>query len=242
MGLWSFGIAGGDDMQPLIITAHLMTGFASSDPWSPAIDGILAYQFMREKLGAEEFALNQHRNDKLQPVDGLPLAVEQWQSWWWYQCSSPIYRAHADVTRYLHRRFDAGAAERYWGNQGKSGKVLVAGGPYKNVRMPIIQHVTPAVHWSAVGDKAEVERLLSKVTHIGGRCGAGYGRIREWSVTDGGEQVKVLACGHRPLPVDHEKASVLCGPIIPWGVRPPVRHDGNITLCAMPEHRESINE
>lgn len=227
-------------MQPLIITAHLMTGFASSDPWSPAIDGILAYQFMREKLGAEEFALHAHRDDQQEPVEGLPLAVERWGDWWWYQCSTPIYRSHAEVTRHLHRRFDAGSAERYWNNQGKSGKVMTGAGPYKNARLSLLQHVTPAVRWAVVGDKPEIERLLALVTHIGARCGSGYGRVRNWEVEEAETLAEDLARQHRPLPETHPDALALEGPRMVWGLRPPGRHPLNITDCAMPPHREAI--
>lgn len=228
-------------MQPLIVTAELMTGFASSDPWSPSIDGILAYRVMMERLGPEAFALGQHRSDRLEPVEGLPLALEHWEDWWWYQCSAPIYRAHAEVVRHLHRRFDAHQAERWWGNQGKSGKVLTAAGPYKNARLPLMQHVTPAVSWVVVGDQAEIERLLGHVTHIGARVGAGFGRVRRWRVEEGGILGEDLARGHRPLPENHPDAPALEGPRMMWGLRPPVRHQGNITQCAMPDHREAIH-
>jgi CRISPR type IV-associated protein Csf3 len=227
-------------MQPLIVTAELMTGFASSDPWSPSIDGILAYRVMMERLGPEAFALSAHRSDQQEPVEGLPLAVEQWDGWRWYQCSSPIYRAHAQVTRHLHRRFDAAQAERWWGNPGKSGKVLVAAGPYKNARLPLMQHVTPAVQWAVVGERDEIERLLAQVTHIGARVGAGYGRVRRWRVEAAGVVAVELASTHRPLPEGHPDASALEGPRMVWGIRPPGRHPDNLVDCAMPDHREAL--
>src|SRR5690606_581961 len=51
------GSAGGGLMQPLVVTAYLANAFASPDPWSPALEGILAYWWLRETLGEEEFAL-----------------------------------------------------------------------------------------------------------------------------------------------------------------------------------------
>lgn len=225
-------------MQPLVITAHLMSGFASSDPWSPAIDGVLAYRHMMDMLGPDEFAINCARRDLQQPVTGLPLAVETWGDWWWYQCSAPIYKTHAVHIHHLHRRFDAAQAEQWWGSGTKSGKVLVAAGPYKNARKPLMQHITPMVQWAAVGERTEIERLPSRVTHVGARVGSGFGRVRRWDVTDCDNPD--LARWHRPLPTDHEMAAQLDGPRMYWGVRPPGRHPENITECAMPMHSESL--
>jgi CRISPR type IV-associated protein Csf3 len=221
-------------MQALKITAELMTGFASSDPWSPAIDGILAYQFMREKLGDEEFAIRSHRMDLQEPVTGLPLGVEQHGDQWWYQCSFPEYTSVAEITRHTHRRFDARQAEKYWGTPGKSGKVLVAAGPYKNARLKLRQHVTPAVTWYCIGDQAEIERLLARVTHVGARVGAGYGRVRKWTVEPA--ECETLARFRRGLPVEFAQAHQLEGQEMIHGIRPPVRHPDNKTLCVMVAH------
>src|SRR5690606_41719173 len=43
--------------EPLTVTAHLATAYSSVDSWSPSLDGILAYWWLREQLGDEEFAL-----------------------------------------------------------------------------------------------------------------------------------------------------------------------------------------
>lgn len=218
-------------MRPLKITARLSAGFISSDPWSPSIDGILAYQFMREKLGPEEFAISQHRSDMMQVVEGLPLAVERYGDWWWYQCSSPIYRSQLEMSRYLHRRFDAKQAERYWTDEGKSGKVLTAAGPYKNARLNYTQHITPKVEWHVVGDEAEIRRLLMRVTHIGGRVGSGFGKVRDWEIGDGDESLARL---RRPLPKSFAQEHGIVGQEMIWGLRPPGRHPDNRTECVMP--------
>lgn len=228
-------------MQPLIVTAELRNGFVSSDPWSPALDGILAYQAMREKLGDEEFAIRNHRSDLQEPITGVPLAEESDGTLSWYQCSSPVYQVALEHKRFFHRRFDAKPAEKYWEPPGKSGKVLVAAGPYKNARLPATHHITPRVQWACIGDPAEIRRLLAKTTAIGGRLGAGMGRVREWHVEPAGEEAETLARTHRPLPVGHTAAESLTGPVMPWGIRPPGRNPANITECAMPSHREALD-
>lgn len=224
-------------MQPLEITAELMSGFASSDPWSPAIDGIIGYQFMREQLGDEEFSITCHRLDLQRPIHGLPFGVEAYGDHWWYQCSFPHYRSVAEVTRYTHRRFDAKHAEKYWGTPGKSGKVLVAAGPYKNARMKVHQHITPRLTWYCIGDKSEIERLLARVTHVGAKIGAGFGRVRRWTVSPADCEEKARFC--RSLPVEFAAKRGIEGQEMLWGIRPPVRHPDNRTQCIMPE-KETI--
>lgn len=218
-------------MQALKITAELMTGFASSSPFSPAIDGIIAYQYMREKLGDDEFAMRQHRTDLMEPVEDLPLAKENFGGQWWYQCSFPVFETMAQVVRHTHRRFDNRQAEKYWNNGDKSGKVLVAAGPYKNARLKLTQHITPRVTWYCIGDLEEVKRLVSKTTHIGARVGAGYGRVREWLVSECDDYDK--ARFHRSLPVDFAQKHGLTGVEMYEGIRPPARHPDNQTLCVM---------
>lgn len=217
----------------LKITAHLGNGFISADPWSPAIDGIIGYQYMRKKLGEEQFAMNQHRTDQMEPVDDLPLEKESFDGQWWYCCSSPIYEVACDRQVHLHRRFDAQRAEKYWTapKSGKSGKVLVAAGPYKNTRMPYTHRITRAVDWHVLGDKAAISPLLLSVTHIGSRTGSGFGRVIRWEITADGDEEK--AKSFRPLPVGYRPSRANDFVMI-HGLRPPVRHPLNRVQCVMP--------
>lgn len=221
-------------MESLKITAQLYSGFASSDEWSPALDGILAYRHMQEVLGSEEFGLAASDPQRLAPVEGLPLEVVVWREWWWYSCSLPIYSQAAEVTRHLHRRFDAQHAERHVDLGGKSGRVMVAAGPYKNRRLGIRHHVTDRVEWYAVGDRAEIERLLRGCGHIGMKYAAGFGRVRSWHVEPIGDDPEDRAYRHRPLPVEYADEIEVVGPKMIWGLRPPVRLAENQTLCVMP--------
>lgn len=220
-------------MTPIAITAHLYSGFVASDPWSPAIDGILAYWYMREQLGAEQFSINQGHDYQMEPVEGLPLKRVEHGDWWWYAASSPIYTAQAEVRRYLHRRFDQARAERYLPDGAR--KIQTQAGAYKNARMSAQHCVTDRVSWHVIGERAEIERLLSRCAHIGGRVGAGFGRVRGWDVTEDGDAE--LARAHRPLPVDYALAHGIEGDVMDWGLRPPGRLRCNTTLCVMPRQK-----
>lgn len=216
-------------MQPIKITAHLYNGFTSSDPWSPSIDGILAYWVMRERLGDDFHSPTNPM--EMQPVEGLPLQRIEHGDWWWYAASSPIYRTHASARKYAHRRFDD-AHEAQLDLRGKSGKVLTAAGPYKNARIPLLLRVTDRVEWHVIGDQAEIERLLRKCGNIGAKFGSGYGRVKRWEYSPGDGTIS-LHC--RPLPVEYAESLGIVGEEMRWGLRPPARLPINTTMCVMPE-------
>jgi CRISPR type IV-associated protein Csf3 len=219
-------------MQSLKITAELFNGFASSDPWSPSIDGILAWAHLRQKFGDVEFAAQSVDSSQMQPVDELPLAKTEWNGLWWYQCSSPIYETQAEFFKYFHRRFDAFNAERYMGP--KKGCTDVSAGPYKNARLTTRQIVTREVAWHAIGDRERIEALLAGVPSIGHKTGSGSGRVRRWRVELGdlAGGTRALLC--RPLPVEYAREISIEGMIMDWGIRPPGRIRINQQLCIMP--------
>ena len=64
----SAAAAGG--FVPLTVTAHTPAGFASMDQWTPTIDGILSFAFVREIMGPDFGS-----NIDVLPCEGLPLAV-----------------------------------------------------------------------------------------------------------------------------------------------------------------------
>ena len=102
-------------MTPLIITAHLRSGFSASFDFGLAIDSIIAYQSQLEKLGVDKFVITQ-QSGQLVPVDDLPIAKEQHGDDWWYQCSRPFFDSVQVITKHKHRRFNAQESERFCHN------------------------------------------------------------------------------------------------------------------------------
>lgn len=219
-------------MKPLKITAHLRSGFTSKFDWSVSIDGILAYQFMLEKMGIDEFVLTQAIISEQSPIEGLPLAVERWGGDWWYQCSRPLYKSFGSHIANIHRRFNAQEAERYIGDKTK--KVEITKGAYRNARLPKKITVTPEVTWYVVGKKEEIERLLKGVTHIGAQRRSGYGAVRSWSVEETEDDSKARLC--RALPVEFAEENNVQGLIMEWPIRPPARLPENLRMCVIPEN------
>lgn len=213
----------------LLITARLRNGFAASDPWSPSLDAILAYWFVRERDGEAACTAAAADTASLHAVEGLPLERITHGDWWWYACSSPIIDEQAQIQRFYHRRFDAVAAERY---AKVRGRVQTQAGPYKAARLSQVVHVCPEVRWHAIGDAVEVERLLRRCSAIGAKIGSGFGAVAEWRVESGGDPE--LARHGRPVVAEYASAHNLGGPRMWWGLRPPARLVSNQALCVMP--------
>lgn len=215
-------------LEPLVVTAHLPHGFVATDPWSPAIDAILAYWALYAQLGEEALALNLPGTPAFVEAE-LPLGREVWGDLWWWQCSAPLYdqAAPLHVTHY-HRRFDAQAAE----TRTTAGRVEVRGGPYKALRQQTQTRLAPQIAWHCIGDAEEIRRLLRRCDAVGALRGQGYGVVTRWTVEPGGEEA--LARFQRPLPVDFATERGISGSVLRWGIRPPGWLPQHKTLCVLP--------
>jgi CRISPR type IV-associated protein Csf3 len=217
--------------EPLIVTAYTPAGYTRSDPWSPSLDGILAYWAARELLGDEEFALRSTGQMPLVEIE-LPLAREEWGDMWWWQCSSPVEGPLSQAfSRHTHRRFDD-QHERYLDERVK--KVLTAGGPYKVARIRTEVRLVPHVSWHVVGDADEIQRLVRRCSYIGRNATRGSGEVVAWEVRDGNDQTPAMARFHRPIPVGFAEEHGVTGLVSRYGIRPPVWSPDHQTECVLP--------
>lgn len=225
-------------MEPLIVTAEMATAWTASDPWSPAIDAIIAYWLLHEQLGEEEFAARQGGWSTMEDAE-LPLAREQHGDWWWWQASSPLSDLAAGFNRAFYRRFNLHESVTYLPERTK--RVLTAGGLYRTHQRQRSMQVSSSVVWHVIGDGAEIERLLRRCAFVGSGHTRGYGQVARWRVESGGDAR--IARFHRPLPVAFAEAHDVAGAAMEWGLRPPVRNPASRTLCVMPPARppESID-
>ena len=204
-------------MRPLIVTAHMASAFASSDPWSPMLDAILAYEVLRIRMG-EEFYLCDPQRDGIVDFD-LPLDRGTDGTDWWWACSVPEY-AGSEHVRWCHGRFD----DRYepYLDMGRAAKVQTAGGRYKDMRVPLIAKLTPTITWYVRGCDTCIRELLRGVTHVGQKRGAGYGLVHHWTVE----------------PTDDDRSWYRWVPApagMTRGIRPPYWHRETQRPCVLPE-------
>lgn len=216
-------------MQPLVVRARLRNGYVARDPWSPSLDGIIAAAVMRERIGMDAMVVNGARAVDMTPVEGLPLEVVRDGEHWWYAASSPAAVGIVGrERRHFHRRFDD-QLERHL--VGDIKRVQTSAGPYKNARLFDTRVICRGLEWHAIGDGAEMRRLLSGVAQIGARRGVGYGEVTEWIVIDGGDSEQ--ARFRRPLPEAFACRIGVDGPVVPWGLVPPARV--GLVDCIMPD-------
>lgn len=216
--------------KPLIVKAYLSSGFVSKFPWSPSLDGILAYQYRLNELGIEKFIETKPHLNLQEAVFDLPIEAEHYQGDWWYQCSMPIYHQITTANRYYHRRFNAQEAEDYMHD--KKTKIETTKGEYKNARLIANQRITDCVEWYCIGNKDDIENLLQHITHIGARTSAGFGQVQEWQVTEGGRSDKARL--YRPLPLAFAEDKGITGLQMSWAIRPPLQLPEHQRLCVIP--------
>lgn len=216
----------------LRVTAVLNNGFSSQFNWTPSIDGIIAYQWMKEKLGVNEFIETHGVTSMQSTVDDLPIEKVVFNDIWWYKCSSPIFSLLELNKTHIHRRFNVVEVETR--AAGKLKKIEVTKGAYKNARIPVNNKITGSVEWHVCGDKKEITRLLNTVTHIGSQRRAGFGAVQKWIVEVGGDIEKANL--YRPLPIEFAKQHGVNGVEMDWAIRPPAKVVDNMKHCIIPVH------
>lgn len=221
-------------MQPLRVTAWLRHAYIANDPWSPSLDGLLAYLILREQLPEEEFIAGMSGlvSPVIADLSAMLAREEDGAGHWWWVCSSPVpAQPLMRFPVWFHRRFDAGeAAARV---DPRVRRVETAGGAYKNYRQRRMATATASLTWHCVGEAGALTRMLRRCYHVGHRLDAGFGEVTGWEVTASGADER-LARLHRPLPVAWATARGVGGMVLDWGIIPPGRWPAHRTLCVMP--------
>ncbi len=214
-------------MKPLLVTAHLERGFSAADKWSPALDGILAFHHLRNKMGAEAFNLSASMNEQT-TVDDLPVEKEIFGEYWWYQCSSPIFEESHNITREFYKKFNIDTSMLI---QQKAKSIELTKGQFKNYSLSFKEIITDKVQWHIVGDEQKIKTLLDNCAQIGANRGKGLGVVSKWRIESGDESV---ARFKRPLPTKFSEKHSVNGIKMWRGYRPCVRIADNQEVCILP--------
>ncbi len=215
-------------MKPLLITAHLNSGFSAADRWSPAMDGILAYHHLRLKMGVEAFNLSLAMNEQT-TADDLPVQKIEHDGVWWWACSSPEFSSQGEIVRSFYKKFNIDHSMLI---QQKPKLIELTKGQFKNYSLNFKEIAANHVQWHVIGDQAKIEALLSHCHQIGANRGKGMGLVRKWEVTADGDENK--AKFNRPIPVKSADNYNITG-IKAWrGFRPSVRLSKNQSICVLP--------
>lgn len=212
------------------ITARLQCGVIS-DGFLP-LDGILHYQVHREQLGEQTITLpGQSTGGPL----GEQLPFKKVNSFkrhdsrlWFYACSFAQWPEHAvEGKDYWNKRFDLSLVSLV--EEGKAKRLDVAAGRYKSYHMPVFYRSALSVSWYAVGDRVEIEMLLSSVFNIGKKPAQGWGAVREWQVEPFEEDWSVWSSTGRLM-----RAIPQAGGLV-YGIRPSYWNPKHQFPCRMPD-------
>ena len=224
-------------MKPIKVTAHLSNGYASTDPWSPSLENILAYWHLRNTLTDAEFAAGCGGVGELVIVDDLPIGIEKHREHWWYQCSSPLPEKVGEHITHFNRRFDQRQAEDFLWQKKQNRNLPLSSGALKNKRTKVAKLLAKRVSWHCMGDESQIMALLENCTHIGAQISRGYGEVLEWSVEPGNEKLARL---YRPISVSFAEKHQVDGAKLEWGIRPNIRDPRNTIECILPTPLQAI--
>lgn len=219
------------DLEPLHIRAWLRTAVVA-DQWLP-LDGVLLYQAHRDAMGPQIVTIPGEYS--AQGISTLPLAIEHpGRRIWYYRCSWAQWSHDVEGRDYWNKRFDSAFADLVdFGN--RRGKVIVGEGRYKAYHMPIFYRAALWIDWWCVGDRAEIEYLLSTVTHLGKKAVQGWGRVIRWEIEPCAEDWSVWRDGElmRGVPAQDVEGRGMFN-IAHYGIRPSYWYRHNQMPLAVP--------
>jgi CRISPR type IV-associated protein Csf3 len=190
--------------QPVIVTAYLAGSLAIARPSDISLDGLLAYQVLRQHMG-EAFYVHAGGREVLR-FARLPLEMrgdiapfvrdlqtgDVWmntaegltdQSFWYWSCSAAQIEVAARQTQYWNKRFDTQPSlSNHVDFGGRVEKIIIENGRYKAYHMPLPTLITNKVVWYAYGDMEQIRMLLVPITAIGKKRNYGNGMVIRWSV------------------------------------------------------------
>lgn len=220
------------NLEPLRIRAYLRTGVVS-DKFLP-LDGILLYQAHRWQDGDQVVTIPGDYTVK--GVATLPLGIiHPGRRIWYYQCSWAQWSHDIEGRDYWNKRFDSAFADMLdFGD--RRGKVVIGAGQYKAYHMTVFYRVAEWVEWYCVGDKTEIEALLSTLTNIGKKGVQGWGRVRQWQIDRKKEDWSVWRDGQlmRGIPVEDVADIDQVFYVGMYGIRPSYWKKSNHRSLAMP--------
>lgn len=184
-------------MIPLRITAALASP-VSLPFGSLGLDSLLMWAVaMKTNLGPVGF----------RPMVDIDIPVAKSPCGRFYLASFSIASWELRERRHINRPFPVARAQEMAADDFT--RIQTNLGAQKHFRIPIdVAHAAgDTIAWYALGDAEPMRELLSVVTHVGRRRGAGHGRVPSWNVEPcepWGEGFPVARDGKplRPLPLD----------------------------------------
>lgn len=175
---------------PVIILADLVTPIVHAERERTHLDGILSAA-----------AITDHPHPSAwDAVAIVPLPLELL---WVSSAGLPLWAStplapvgdRIESREYWHKRYPSHRAEL-----GDKLSANTSAGRWREYRMPVAAQAVSRLAALAIGHRAELQRLLDGVTHIGKKGAMGYGRVARWQVIEADHGVDDILA-HRPVPL-----------------------------------------
>jgi CRISPR type IV-associated protein Csf3 len=194
---------GGVPVEPLRVTCRTVTPVAGNDP--VALDGVLAWAIVTEAMAGKHFP--QGLGPIWQPlplklhstIDGLPLwSSTDFVPFGMVKGSTHIHRRTAD------NPYAMPALRESLGDKRKRRYPNSGAGPYMDFRVPERRNIAERWEATCIGNKGEIERLLTYVQYFGKAQKRGCGFVLEWTVepVDIFSLYNVEGAPLRPIPTE----------------------------------------
>ena len=226
-------------MKPLLVTAWVSSAIAAYDDWSPALPSLVIRMMLEEAGKASTNPTPEQVTENMQWVnERLPIAtlhLNDDPALWYHASSSPCYRLLFEEIDRIRKRWDVGEIGYIdWGK--RKPKVNTSEGAEKSYDLPLPKRGLERIDWWCLGDRAELLRLLSLVTHLGKkrRC-----VVTRWQVEEVEHDWHLYRENAlmRPIPVEQLRTDTpIDFAILNWGWRAPIWMPENKVRCAMPIH------
>lgn len=178
-------------MQPLQVTGYLLNGYIpSASNGALHLDGVLS---------SAVFAAHPCYFRMIAAATVAPLPLKRlWQSdegIILYASGDFVPETDCKGQEYWHKRYPTDRNE--WS---KKLNANTTAGQYKDYRVPVDVRITPKITALCIGNQAEIERLLSYITHVGKKSSQGFGRVAKWEVGPADVTLDDILV-NRPVPV-----------------------------------------
>ncbi|NJL03190.1 MAG: hypothetical protein HC910_22430 [Spirulinaceae cyanobacterium SM2_1_0] len=224
-------------MPSLKVTAHLRSGFATCDDWSPDLAGLLAWLILDSKgLASPHPTIEDARRNAPVIAAEIPLAAGELAGEPYWQTSAPCYEYTAEHTDKFRKRWSPGidSPPPAWGK--RKPKWSASEGQEKNYDLPNYIRVTPCITWYAVGDVNRLTEIIQGCTGLGKKRSHGHGQVSAWEVDETEEDWHTYNSQGdlmRPIPLTAIDRKVEYA-VREWGWLFPAWLPENKRICAMP--------
>lgn len=225
-------------MQPIKITAEMLSPIAVTDDWSPSLDAVIAYFVLeKHKLLSPQPSIKEIKKNYQILEAEIPLRNVNYGGISCWMISSPCYFYFSEQAERIRKRWDYQEHRLNWGK--RKAKTDTSQGPEKSYDLPIFLRNPASITWYGVGDIKKVRSLLPNCTSLGKKRSVGNGQVRKWTVEAIAEDWHLWKDGMlmRPYPLElMPKDRPVDMAIREWGLGQPSWHPDFKRMCAMPIH------